>query len=615
MEQGEQIIMGRGSLIAQLTFVALISSSMSQAKGNQSNHPTVDEAQAFVTEAQQQLLDLWIKAGRASWVQSNFITVDTEKIAAQAQEELIAATMDLAKASTRFDSLQLPEEVQRKIRLLRTSLPLAAPDDPEKRAALAAATTAMESMYGKGQYCPDGDQARCLDLIQMSRIMAESRNTRELLDIWIGWRRISPPMKDKYALFVDLANEGARELGFSDLGEMWRSGYDMPPEDFRREVERLWEQVRPLYESLHCYVRNRLGEMYGKEIVAEGKPIPAHLLGNMWAQSWSNVYDMVAPPERAGGFDLTELLRARNTDAREMVRYGERFFMSLGFEPLPEQFWERSLFTQPQDRDVVCHASAWNIDFEEDLRIKMCIEITAEDFQTVHHELGHNFYQRAYKDLPPLYRNSANDGFHEGIGDTIALSVTPEYLAQIGLLEEVPDEEGDLALLMRMALDKVAFLPFGLLVDQWRWKVFAGEVGPDSYNQLWWQLREQYQGVTAPLARSEEDFDPGAKYHIPGNTPYTRYFLAHILQFQFHRAFARQAGWEGPIHRFSIYGNREIGARLKQMLEMGQSRPWPEALEVLTGEKTMDAGALLDYFAPLQKWLDEQNRGRRCGWR
>jgi peptidyl-dipeptidase A len=606
--------MGNPILIAKLALLFLATSGMSHETGKPSDPPTVAEAEAFMADAQTKLLDLWIKAGRASWVQSNFITEDTEKIAAEAQEELIAATMGLAKESTRFGDLQMPEELRRKISLLRTSLPLAAPDDPEKRTALAATITALESMYGRGRYCPDADPSRCMDLPQMSRIIAESRNPRELLDVWMGWRKISPPMKDKYALFVDLANEGARELGFSDLGEMWRSGYDMPPEEFRAEVDRLWEQVRPLYQSLHCYVRSRLAEVYGKELVAEGKPIPAHLLGNMWAQSWVNVWDEVAPPDAAQGVDVTALLRARHIDPREMVRYGERFFTSLGFEPLPETFWERSLFTKPADRDVVCHASAWNVDFEDDLRIKMCIEVTEEDFQTIHHELGHNFYQRAYKHLPPLYRNSANDGFHEGIGDTIALSVTPEYLAQVGLLEEVPDEEGDLALLMRMALDKIAFLPFGLLVDQWRWSVFSGETGPERYNQLWWQLREKYQGVAAPVARSEDDFDPGAKYHIPGNTPYTRYFLAHILQFQFHRAFARQAGWQGPIHRFSIYGNEEIGARLKQTLEMGQSRPWPEALEVLTGERRMDAGAILDYFAPLQIWLDQQNQGRRCGW-
>jgi len=411
-----------------------------------------------------------------------------------------------------------------------------------------------------------------------------------------------------------VANEGAEELGFSDLGELWRSGYDMAPDDFAAELDRLWEQVRPLYEALHCHVRARLAEQYGESQVPLDQPIPAHLLGNMWSQSWGNIYDLVGPGESDPGYDLTQLLVRNGVDEKEMVRYGERFFTSLGFDPLPDTFWERSLFTKPNDRDVVCHASAWDLDYVDDLRIKMCIEINDEDFTTVHHELGHNFYQRAYAEQDPLYRDSANDGFHEGIGDTIALSVTPEYLVQVGLLDRAPSAKGDLGLLMRQALEKVAFLPFGLLVDQWRWKVFSGEIAPDDYNAGWWALREKYQGVRAPVTRGEDNFDPGAKYHVPANTPYTRYFLAAILQFQFHRSLCEIAGVEGPLHRCSIYGNQEAGKRLIEMLEMGSSKPWPEALEALTGRPDMDATAILDYFAPLMEWLEEQNRGRECGW-
>jgi peptidyl-dipeptidase A len=334
----------------------------------------------------------------------------------------------------------------------------------------------------------------------------------------------------------------------------------------------------------------------------------------MWSQSWGNVYELVGAPSSDPGFDLTEILESRGVDEREMVRYGERFFESLGFRPLPETFWERSLFTKPLDREVVCHASAWDLDWADDLRIKMCIEINDEDFVTVHHELGHNFYQRAYNGQSPLYANSAHDGFHEGIGDTIALSITPDYLVKVGLLDQAPRGNGDLGLLLRMALDKVAFLPFGLLVDQWRWKVFSGEIPAERYNASWWELREKYQGVRAPIERSEADFDPGAKYHIPSNTPYTRYFLAHILQFQLHRALCEISGHEGPLHGCSIYGNEEAGRRLIQMLEMGASRPWPEALEALTGQREMDATAILDYFQPLRSWLDEQNADRTCGW-
>jgi peptidyl-dipeptidase A len=420
-------------------------------------------------------------------------------------------------------------------------------------------------------------------------------------------------MRKDYARFVELSNKGARELGFADTGAMWRAKYDMPPDEFTKELDRLWDQVRPLYLKLHAYVRMKLRDKYGDIVPANG-PIPAHLLGNIWAQEWGNVYPLVASASADPGFSLTDILERRKTDPVDMARMGERFFTSLGFEPLPQTFWERSLLTRPRDREVVCHASAWDVDFESDVRIKMCIEPTAVDFTTIHHELGHNFYQRAYKGQPVVLRDSANDGFHEAIGDTVALSVTPEYLVQIGLLDKAPDASRDVGLLLRDALDKIAFLPFGLLIDQWRWKVFSGEVPPDGYNKAWWDLRLQYQGVAPASPRGEEWFDPGAKYHVPDNTPYTRYFLARIMQFQFHRALTKIAGCTAPLHRCSIYGSKEAGQRLNAMLEMGQSRPWPDALEALTGTREMDATAILDYFAPLSAWLDEQIEGQPVGW-
>ena len=297
-----------------------------------------------------------------------------------------------------------------------------------------------------------------------------------------------------------------------------------------------------------------------------------------------------------------------------MVRMGERFYSSLGFAPLPQTFWERSLLTKPADREVVCHASAWSIDLADDIRIKMCIDPTEEDFTTIHHELGHNYYQRAYKDLPVIFRDSANQAFHEAIGDTIALSITPEYLVRIGLLDTAPDASRDIGLLMSRALEKVAFLPFGLLIDQWRWKVFSGEVTPATYNQAWWDLRLKYQGVAPPTTRGEDFFDPGAKYHVPDNTPYARYVLADILQFQFHRALAREAGCTTALHRCSIYESRQAGQKLDAMLSLGMSKPWPEALEAMTGSRQMDASAIIDYFAPLKTWLDEQLKGQEVGW-
>jgi peptidyl-dipeptidase A len=569
---------------------------------------TKEEAEKFLNDAEKRLLDLSIKGSRADWVKSTFVTDDTESLAAEANEVLIGATSELAEQSRRYEALDLSPDEKRKLKLLKLALTLPAPKDPAERAELTKIAASMEGDYGKGKYCPDNDQSKCMSLPQLEERMANSRDPEELKRIWVGWHQIAVPIKKDYVRFVELSNKGAKEMGFKDTGAMWRSKYDMEPDAFAAEMERLWQQVKPLYDSLYTYTRHKLSEKYGKDIVAEDKPIPAHLLGNMWAQGWANIYPLLAPANADRGYDLGATLKARNTDAKQMVRYGEGFFTSLGFESLPATFWERSMLTKPADREVVCHASAWDIDFEKDVRLKMCIQINEEDFSVVHHELGHNYYQMAYAGQPFLFRDSANDGFHEAIGDTMALSVTPQYLKQLGLIDKVPDQSADIGFLLNRALDKVAFLPFGYLVDQWRWKVFSGEVGPNDYNKAWWELREKYQGITAPVPRSEQDFDPGAKYHVPANTPYARYFLAAILQFQFHRALCREAGFNGPLYQCSIYGNKKAGEKLKAMLAMGLSKPWPEALKAMTGEDKMDATAIIDYFAPLKQWLDEQNK-------
>ncbi len=582
--------------------------------------PTVADAEAFIKDAEQKLNDLTILAARAAWVQATYITDDTEVLAADRNEKLIAATTELVEESKRFDGLALPPELARKFKLLRLSLTMPAPHDPAQRAELTRIAASLEADYGKGKYCPkqpiEGVTEKCLDLTAIERIMATNHDPKVARELWVGWHEIAPPLRERYSRFVVLTNTGARELGFKDVGYMWRSNYDMTPEQFTQEYDRLWEQVRPLYEALHAYVRTRLSEHYGASVVPPDAMIPADLLGNMWAQSWEHIYPLVAPTNTQKTYDLTELLQAKKVDPLGMVHYGENFFTSIGFAPLPQTFWERSLFVKPRDREVVCHASAWDVDNKDDLRLKMCIQVRDEDFVVVHHELGHNFYQRAYMNQPPLFQGGANDGFHEAVGDTIALSITPEYLHEVGLLPQVPaaTEQNDIAYLLKEALEKVAFLPFGLLIDEWRWKVFSGEVTPANYNQAWWKLRNQYQGVSAPVPRSEADFDPGAKYHVDSNTPYARYFLADILEFQFYRAMCQTAGYTGPLHRCSFYKSKEAGAKLNKMLEMGQSQPWPVALEALTGEKDMDASAILEYFAPLKKWLDEQNRGHKVGW-
>jgi peptidyl-dipeptidase A len=572
------------------------------------------DAKTFLDAANDTLLKLGVQQAQAGWVQQNFITDDTEAIEARASQAANDAGTRFAKEATKYDKVNVPADQRRMLNLLKVGNVLAPPSDPKESDELAKIMARLESTYGRGKWCADPSKPdTCKNVEDVTRILATPGDEPKARAAWEGWHTIAPPMRKDYQRFVELSNKGARELGFADTGAMWRSKYDMPPDAFTKELDRLWDQVRPLYLKLHAYARLRLHQKYG-DVVPPNGPIPAHLLGNIWAQEWGNIYPLVAPPNADPGYSLTDILKKRKMAPLDMVRAGERFYTSLGFAPLPKTFWERSLFVRPRDREVVCHASAWDVDFVEDVRIKMCIEPNAEDFTTIHHELGHDFYQRAYKDQPVLFRDSANDGFHEAIGDTIALSVTPEYLVKIGLLEKAPDTSRDIGLLMTRALDKIAFLPFGLLIDQWRWKVFSGEIPPDQYNKGWWDLRLKYQGVAPPAARGEEFFDPGAKYHVPDNTPYTRYFLADILQFQFHRALSKIAGCTLPLNRCSIYESREAGRRLNAMLSMGLSRPWQDALEALTGSKQMDATAILDYFAPLSKWLDEQLAGKPIGW-
>ena len=577
--------------------------------------PAGSDLKSFLENADATLLRLSNEANQAGFTQATFITPDTVAMSARASEAYATAVTDFARRAATFNAESATPEQQRRLTVLKNSITMAAPSDPKESAELATLVASMDGAYGRGKYCPAGESPdKCLDIEAITRILASDRNPARLREVWEGWHTISPPFKPDYVRFVALSNKGAKELGFADTGAMWRSRYDMPPDDFSKEVDRLWQQLRPLYLSLHTYVRARLHAKYGDAVPADG-PIPAHLLGNIWAQDWSNVYDLVAPAGAAATVSLDAILRARATTPVQMVQTGERFFTSLGFDPLPKTFWERSLFVKPRDREVVCHASAWYMDNQEDVRIKMCIDPTAEDFTTIHHELGHDFYAREYNRAQPMiFRDSANDGFHEAIGDTIGLSVTPEYLVKIGLLDKAPPASSDVMLLLRQALDKVAFLPFSVVIDQWRWQVFSGQVPPDRYNAAWWELRERYQGVRAPSVRGEEFFDPGAKYHVPGNTPYARYFLSYVLQFQFHRALAKAAGCTSPLNRCSIYGSAEAGKRLKAVLAMGSSKPWPDALEALTGERQLDASAIADYFAPLKAWLDEQNKGSTAGW-
>jgi peptidyl-dipeptidase A len=592
--------------------------SISATANAQTTYPqTPDGAAQFVAAAEKDLFEWSVESNQVNWVNYNFITADTDAMAARINavgtEKQVAYAVEAAKYAK---VAGVSPDVMRKLNILRQGIVMPAPTTAGAADELNQIATDLSSQYGRGKGTLKGQP------INGSDIEAEMGNLAhtpaEFAEMWASWHdMVGAPMKDDYARMVGIANEGAKELGFANVGAMWRSGYDMPPDQFAAETERLWNELKPLYVALHTYVRAKLNEKYGDAVQPKTGPIRADLLGNMWAQEWGNIYPLVAPPGSGDlGYDVGELLAAKGKTPIDMVKYGEGFYSSLGFDPLPQTFWERSLFVKPADREVVCHASAWDIDNLDDIRIKMCTKVNADDFVTIHHELGHNYYQRAYKAQPYLYLNGANDGFHEAIGDFVALSITPQYLVDIGLLDpaQVPSADKDTGLLLRQAMDKVAFLPFGLLVDRWRWGVFDGSITPDTYNSAWVGLKREYQGIVPPVERPAGAFDPGAKFHVPGNTPYTRYFLARILQFQFYQAACKQAGWKGPLHRCSFYGNKEVGAKLDAMLKMGMSQPWPDALEAFTGTRQISAKPMLEYFAPLKKWLDQQNKGKKAGW-
>jgi peptidyl-dipeptidase A len=607
-----------------------------------------ETADQFIARVNDEFRKSYSELTSAQWLSSTYINSDTEKLAAKANERWLSQLNGWIEQSKRFEGQRLSPRTARAIKLLKLMTAMPAPKNPKKLEELTQIATRMEGMYGSGSYCTgEGDAKVCRDIGQLSEVLATSRDYDAQLDAWQGWHTISQPMRKDYIRFAELVNEGAREMGFADAGEMWRSGYDMSPAELAAETDRLWDQVKPLYEQLHCYARGRLDAKYGKDRgETAGGMLPAHLMGNLWQQDWGNLWDMMQPYPGAGSLDVNSALRAisqadlaserakpgapgasaaqREVDAeraaalvtaKRMTERAQDFYVSLGMPKLPQSYWENTQFIKPRDRDVVCHASAWDMNMAGDVRTKMCIVPSEEELTTIYHELGHIYYDLAYNSQPPLFQGGAHDGFHEAIGDTIVLAMTPKYLASVGLVgEQQQSNEALINAQMRMALAKVAFLPFGLMIDRWRWGVFDGSIKPDGYNKAWWDLKAKYQGVAPVSARGEDFFDPGAKYHVPGNTPYTRYFLSHVLQFQFYKSLCDASGHTGPLYECSFYDNKEAGQRYWAMLSKGASQPWQQTMKELTGGEKMDATAVLEYFAPLQTWLTEQNAGRTCGW-
>lgn len=587
--------------------------SPAYADGHSHSKAKPETAKEFVARIQAEGLILAKEVEAAYWVRQTYITSDTAVLAAKAGEKSLAFESSVLEQAKQYKGTKMDTETARAIELMLRGSSAPAPNDPKLQAELAQVLTEMEGKYGAGKYC--NEQGECRELQELEKVLANSRDYNELLDVWKGWRTVSPAYRETYQRFVELGNQGAKDSGYDNLAEAWKSGYDMDTGEFTVEARRLWDQVKPFYDELHCHVRAKLSEEYGADKVALDQPIPAHLLGNMWSQTWDNIYPIMEPYKGVASLDVTAALEKQGYDELKMTKTAEGFFTSLGLPALPESFYENSMIKKPRDRNVVCHASAWDLDNGNDPRIKQCVEINEEQLGTLHHELGHIYYYLMYKDQQPVFKGGAHDGFHEAIGDTIVLSMTPSYLKKMGLIDAVVESpEATLNKQMKLALEKIAFLPFGKMIDEWRWKVFSGEIKPEDYNKGWWALREEYQGIKAPVERSEADFDAGAKYHIPGNTPYTRYFLSFIMQFQFHKALCEKAGHTGPLHECSIYDNKEAGKALGDMLAMGQSKPWPEAMNALTGQSKMDGSAIIDYFAPLNAYLKEQNKGRQCGW-
>lgn len=607
-----------------------------------------ENADAFIARVNRTLEESTPEITSAQWLSNTYINSDSQRVAAAANERWLTMRNTFIEQAKTYDAAAQSPATARALHLLTTDTAMPAPRDPAKLKELTEIASRMEATYGAGKWCRDGEGGKdCLDIGQISEILADTNKSSyaDQLAAWQGWHTISTPMRADYQRFVELTNEGAKEMGFANTGEVWRAGYDMTPAEFQAETDRLWKQVEPLYTQLQCYARNKLTEKYGPQGEVNGL-IPAHLTGNLWQQDWSNLWPILEPYRGVGSLDISaalqnqrngildaaraqagdlsqltaeqqvELSRQANNDiAVKMTRLAESFYTGLGMPALPDSFYTDSQLVQPRDRDVVCHASAWPMDTKGEVRIKMCIKPTEEELTTIYHELGHIYYYLAYKNLPPLFQNGAHDGFHEAIGDTIVLSMTPQYLASIGLVEApAVSEQAVINSQMRMALTKVAFLPFGLMIDRWRWGVFDGSITPDNYNAAWWDLKKTYQGVGPVDARGEGFFDPGAKYHVPGNTPYTRYFLSHILQFQFYKALCDAAGHTGPLYQCNFANNPEAGKRYWAMLAKGNSQPWQATLKELTGGEQMDASAVLEYFAPLNTWLENQNQGKSCGW-
>jgi len=615
--------------LACLCVAALVSAAASKRlRGGAGVHSRDTESQAadFIAKAELELQVITISSTFDEWDYATNINEETKKKKTKSSEEYSKLSKKLGKEAQSFDLNQIQDyDVKRKLNMLKNIGTAALPED--KLSEFLDLTTSMAEMYSTAKVPSRDNRRHQLSLEpEVSEVMARSRDPEELRYYWEQWRRATGErMGDQYRQYIDLYNEAATLNGFSDASQMKVDPYESAT--FQQEMEATWQGLKPLYEQLHAYVRHKLHRYYGDRVMEATGAMPAHILGNMWAQQWNNIADLVKPYPDKPSIDVTEAMVKQGWTPKVMFEKADDFFQSLGLRRVPAEFWSGSMIERPEDgREVICHASAWDFYNAKDFRIKQCTRVTQEDFITVNHEMGHIQYQMQYSNLSHLYRDGANPGFHEGVADILSLAVdTGTYYQKLGLLSpdlDISDEETNINILFDMALKRVAFLPFAYLVDKYRWDLYSGRVAREDMNCHWWKLRSEIQGLRPPSQRSSAQFDAGSKFHVAADIGYVRYFTAFIYEFQFYRELCLASGKyvpgdpSKPLHQCNFYGSKAAGAKLREMLRMGASRPWKEVMEVMTGEPRMDTAAIREYFRPLEAWLEAENtrHGVRVGW-
>ncbi|KAM6291936.1 angiotensin-converting enzyme 2 [Porphyrio hochstetteri] len=585
------------------------------------------EAQRFLEDFNRRVEDISYESSIASWNYNTNITEENANKMNEADSKWSAFYDEASRNASSFPLASIQDDLTRlQIQSLqdRGSSNLS----PEKYERLSTVLSKMSTIYSTGTVCKTTEPSECLVLEPgLDIIMANSTDYHERLWAWEGWRaNVGRMMRPLYEEYVDLKNEIATLNNYSDYGDYWRANYEADyPENYKysrdqliKDVEKTFEQIKPLYQQLHAYVRHRLEQFYGPEFISSTGCLPAHLLGDMWGRFWTNLYPLTVPYPAKPNIDVTSTMVLKKWDAMKIFKAAETFFDSIGLYKMTEGFWNNSMLTEPTDnRKVVCHPTAWDLG-KGDYRIKMCTKVTMDDFLTAHHEMGHIEYDMAYSKQPYLLRGGANEGFHEAVGEIMSLSAaTPQHLKSLDLLEPTfqEDEETEINFLLKQALTIVGTMPFTYMLEKWRWMVFRGEITKEEWTKRWWEMKREIVGVVEPVLHDETYCDPAVLFHVSNDYSFIRYYTRTIYQFQFQEALCKAANHNGPLHTCDITNSTAAGTKLRELLELGRTKPWTQALENVTGEKYMNAAPLLHYFEPLYEWLQGNNSGRYIGWK